>query len=160
MENYEPSNFNFPNEDVLSVEEGKPNWWILYFDVAINICGNGAGTVIISLDKEQYPILVKLQFECTNNRNGYEVCILSKVVLELNIRKMNAYGDLMLIICQVKREWKTKEEKLMSYQEYLSKVAREFEEIEFIHITHLGREGNQFVDALTTLVSMARINLG
>jgi len=47
----------------------------------------------------------------------------------------------MLIICQVKEEWQTKEEKLRLYQEYLSKLAGEFEEIEF---THLGREGNQF----------------
>jgi ribonuclease HI len=48
--------------------------------------------------------------------------------LELNIRKIDVYGDSMLIICQVKREWKTKEEKLRSYQEYLFKLAKEFEE--------------------------------
>ena len=64
-----------------------------YFDGTINVCGNGAGAMIISLDKEQYPNLVKLQFECTNNRNRYEVCILGKVVLELNIRKIDVYGD-------------------------------------------------------------------
>jgi len=45
----------------------------------------------------------------------------------------------MLIICQVKGEWQTKKEKLRSYQEYLFKLAGEFEEIEF---THLGKEGN------------------
>ena len=39
----------------------------------------------------------------------------------------------------------TKDEKLRPYQEYLSKLGGEFEEIEF---THLGREGNQFADAL------------
>jgi hypothetical protein len=44
----------------------------------------------------------------------------------------------MLIICQVKGEWQTKEERLRPYQEYMSKLAREFEEIKF---THLGREG-------------------
>jgi len=44
----------------------------------------------------------------------------------------------MLIICQVKEEWQTKEERLRLYQEYMSKLAREFEEIKF---THLGREG-------------------
>ena len=38
----------------------------------------------------------------------------------------------------------------------MSKLVGEFEEIEF---THLGREGNQFVDALVTLASMARIDL-
>jgi hypothetical protein len=46
---------------------------------------------------------------------------------------------------------------LRPYQEYLSKLAREFEEIKF---THLGREGNHFADALVTLASMARIDFG
>ena len=31
-EDYESLNFDFPDEDVLSVEEGKSNWWIMYFD--------------------------------------------------------------------------------------------------------------------------------
>ena len=43
MENYKPLNFNFPNEDVLLVEEGKSDWWIMYFDDVVNVCGNGVG---------------------------------------------------------------------------------------------------------------------
>jgi ribonuclease HI len=80
-----------------------------------------------------------------------------KAALKLNIRKIDVYGDSMLIIFQVKGKWQTKDEKLRPYQEYLSKLAREFEEIKF---THLGREGNHFADALVTLASMARINFG
>ena len=62
----------------------------------------------------------------------------------------------MLIICQVKGEWQTKKEKLRSYQEYLSTLAKEFEEIK---ITHLGREGNHVADALATLAVMTTIDL-
>jgi hypothetical protein len=57
----------------------------------------------------------------------------------------------------VKGELQTKEEKLRSYQEYLSTLSEEFEEIKF---THLGKEGNHFADALATLVVMATIDLG
>ena len=97
-----------------------------------------------------------MQFGCTNNTAEYEACILGlEAALELNIKKIDVYGDSMLIICQVKGEWQIKEEKLIPYQEYLSKLAEEFEEIEF---THLGIEGNQFADALATLASMARID--
>jgi ribonuclease HI len=125
---------------VLSVEEGKLDWWIMYFDGAINVCGNGAGAMIISPDKKHYPVLVKLQFGCTNNTAEYEACILGlEVALELNIKKIDVYGDSMLIIFQVKGEWQTKKEKLRPYQKYLSKLSREFEEIKF---THLGREAN------------------
>ena len=114
--------------------------------------------MIISPDKKQYPISVKLQFGFTNNTAEYEACILGlEAALELNIRRIDVYGDSMLIICQVKGEWQTKKEKLRPYQEYMSKLAGEFKELEF---THLGREGNQFADALATLAAMARIDFG
>jgi len=54
----------------------------------------------------------------------------------------------------VKGEWQTKDEKLQPYQEYLSKLAKEFNEIKF---TYMGRDKNQFVNALVTLASMANI---
>ena len=52
----------------------------------------------------------------------------------------------------MKGEWQTKEQKLKPYQEYLSSLLGNFEEIKF---THLGRERNHFVDALATLAAMA-----
>ena len=83
-------------------EEEKTNWWTMFFDRAVNVYGNGADVVIISLDQKQYPVLVKLHFECTNNTTEYEVCILGlEAALEL---KIDVYGDSMLIICQVKGE--------------------------------------------------------
>ena len=109
MEDYESLDFEFPDEDVLAIEEEKSEWWIMYFDGAVNVCGNGVGAVIISSDKKQYPVSVKLQFGCTNNTAEYEACILSLgAALEMNIRKINVYGNSMLIICQVKGEWQTK----------------------------------------------------
>jgi ribonuclease HI len=56
------------------------------------------------------------------------------MALELNIRKMDMYGDSILIICQIKGKWQNKDEKLRPYQEYLSKLVREFEEIKFTHL--------------------------
>jgi hypothetical protein len=86
MEDYESLNFDFPDEDVLAIEEEKSDWWTMYFDGAINVYGNGAGAVIISPDKKQYPVSVKLQFGCTNNTVEYEACILGlEAVLEMNI---------------------------------------------------------------------------
>jgi hypothetical protein len=56
MEDYEPLSFDFPGENVLAVEEGKSDWWIMYFDVAV---GNGVGAVLISPDKEHYLVSYK-----------------------------------------------------------------------------------------------------
>jgi ribonuclease HI len=160
VEDYEPLDFDFPDENLLAIEEEeeKTDWWTMFFDRAVNVYRNGAGTVIISPDQKLYPVLIKLHFECTNNTAEYEACILVlEAALEMKIRKVDVYGDSMLIICQVKGEWQTKEEKLRPYQEYLSTLLDDFEEIKF---THLGREGNHFVDALATLAAMATIDLG
>jgi ribonuclease HI len=60
----------------------------------MNVYGNGAGTVIISPDQKQYPVSVKLYFECTNNTIEYEACISGlEAALELKIRKIDVYGD-------------------------------------------------------------------
>jgi hypothetical protein len=67
MEDYGPFKFDFPDEDVPSVEEWKLDWWTMHFDGVVNVCGNRAGTMIISPNKKQFSILVKLQFVCNNN---------------------------------------------------------------------------------------------
>jgi hypothetical protein len=77
IEDYESLNFDFPNEDVLVVEkEEKLDLWTMYFDRVVNIHGNGVGVVIISHNRKQYFVSIKLQFECTNNMSKYEACIL------------------------------------------------------------------------------------
>jgi ribonuclease HI len=48
----------------------------MYFDIAVNIHGNGARVMIIPPNRKQYPISIKLQFECTNNMVDYKACIL------------------------------------------------------------------------------------
>jgi len=106
IEDYEPLDFDFFDEDIMSIEEEeKTNRWTMLFYGAMNIYGNGANAVIISPDKKQYPISVKLYFKCTNNTTEYKACILDlKAALELKIRKIDVYSDLMLIIYQIKGE--------------------------------------------------------
>jgi ribonuclease HI len=71
----------------------------------VNVYGNEAGAVIVSPDQKLYPVSVKLHFESTNNTAEYKACILDlEAALEMKIRKVDAYGDSMLIICQVKGE--------------------------------------------------------
>jgi hypothetical protein len=62
MEDYKPLNFDFPDENVLTVKEyGDMNdWWTMYFNEVVNILGNGDGAVIISLEKKQYHVSVGL----------------------------------------------------------------------------------------------------
>jgi len=151
MEYYESLNFDLPDEDVIIIENGggENDQWTLYFDGAVNVSGNGAGAVVISPENKQYPVSTRLLFECTNNKVEYEACIIGlEAALELKAKKLKVFGDSLLIICQVKGEWQTKDEKLKLYQNYLLRLANEFEEIKF---THISRDKNQFADALATL---------
>jgi len=54
-------NFDFPDKDLVVVaKKEEPNWWTLYFDGAVNVYGNRAGVVMISPNRKQYPISIKL----------------------------------------------------------------------------------------------------
>jgi len=57
MEDYELLNFDFPDEDVFSVEEGKSDCWIMYFD---GVMVTEWGAVLISPNKKHYPVSFKL----------------------------------------------------------------------------------------------------
>jgi hypothetical protein len=54
MEDYEPLNFDLPDESVLIIKGNSEmnDWWTLYFDGVVNVSGNGAKLVIISQEKK------------------------------------------------------------------------------------------------------------
>ena len=89
LEDYEPLNFDFPNEDLMYVatteedpQEGHP--WKLNFDGASNAVGKGIGVVLVSPNGDHYPFTSKLDFDCTNNMVEYEACIMGiRVAIEL-----------------------------------------------------------------------------
>jgi alkyl sulfatase BDS1-like metallo-beta-lactamase superfamily hydrolase len=50
-------NFDFLDEDVLVVKKKEPDWWTTYFDEAVNVYDNETGVMMISHNRNQYPIL-------------------------------------------------------------------------------------------------------
>uniref|UniRef100_A0A2N9EWA5 Integrase catalytic domain-containing protein n=1 Tax=Fagus sylvatica TaxID=28930 RepID=A0A2N9EWA5_FAGSY len=77
----------FPDEDVMIVEEDNQGRWKLYFDGAANAVGSGIGAVLVSPKGQQTPIAVKLGFDCTNNMTEYEACIVG-LQAALGIRRL------------------------------------------------------------------------
>ena len=68
---------------------------------------------------------------------------------------MTVYGDSVLVICQLNREWKIRDSKLVPYQEFIKGLIEQFEDIIF---KHLPREENYLADALATLATMFKVN--
>ncbi|KAG8474311.1 hypothetical protein CXB51_033807 [Gossypium anomalum] len=67
LEDYEPLNFNFPNEELMCIAMTENSPWRLNFDGASNAVGNGIGAVLVSPNGDHYPFTYKLDFDCTNN---------------------------------------------------------------------------------------------
>ncbi|XP_052484461.1 uncharacterized protein LOC128039832 [Gossypium raimondii] len=161
LEDYEPLNFNFPNEDLMYVataeEDSHENHpWKLNFDGASNVVGNGIGAVLVSSDGDHYPFTSKLEFDCTNNMAEYESCIMGiRVAIEQKIKLLEVYRDSALVIYQLKGEWETRDPKLVRYQKLVLELIDEFNSVTFCYLL---RDENQMADALATLASMIKVN--
>uniref|UniRef100_A0A2N9EQZ3 Uncharacterized protein n=1 Tax=Fagus sylvatica TaxID=28930 RepID=A0A2N9EQZ3_FAGSY len=123
----------FPDEDVMTVDEDNHGRWKLYFDGAANSVGSGIGAVLVSPKGQQTPIAVKLGFDCTNNMTEYEACI---------------------VVSQTNGEWQARDPKLIPYQRYISRLVPKFKYITF---TYTPRAHNHFADALATLASLIKL---
>ena len=136
--------------------------WRMYFDGAANHFGYGIGVLLISSHGDHILRSVRLAFAnhylATNNIVEYEACILGlETALELEIRRMEIFGDSNLVIRQIRGDWKTKDVKLRPYHAYLELLVGRFEDLSY---THLPRAQNQFADALATLASLIDIPEG
>src|ERR1044072_6513452 len=165
MEDYQPMRFDFPDEDVMFIrecnipgpEEGPEpgSRWTLVFDGASNAVGHGIGAIITSPTGFHIPFTARICFDCTNNMAEYEACIFGiEAAIYLRIKILEVYGDSALVICQVKGEWETRNEKFILYRDHVLKLIPYFDEINFHHIP---REENQLADALATLSSMFKV---
>ncbi|XP_052488022.1 uncharacterized protein LOC105772048 [Gossypium raimondii] len=161
LEDFEPLDFDFPNEDLICVataEQGSQEYhpWKLNFDGASNAVGNGIGAVLMSPIGDHYPFTSKLDFDCTNNMVEYEAYIMGiRAAIERKIKTLEVYGDSVLVIYQFKGEWETRDLKLVRYQKLVLELTEEFDDITF-HC--LPRDENQMADVLATLASMIKVN--
>jgi hypothetical protein len=84
-------NDDFPDEDVLNVEEKVT--WKMYFDGASNQHGYEVGVLLIAADGVHIPLSVKMKFVATNNVAEYEACIVGlEVVLAIDVKNVEIYG--------------------------------------------------------------------
>ena len=149
--------FEFPDEDLLAIfqiedESTQEDTWKLYFDGAFNALGHGIGVVLISLEREYYPFIARLNFDSTNNVAEYEACIIGlQAAMAKKVKNLKVYGDSALVIYQLRGDWLTRDFRMILYHKLAMKMVDKFEVINF---EHLSREENQMANALATLATM------
>ncbi|XP_060183572.1 uncharacterized protein LOC132613537 [Lycium barbarum] len=80
----------FPDEEIMTIEgeesEDKSGWKV-YFDGAVNFKGSGIEAILVSDSGQYYPVAAKLNFNCTNNMDEYEACILGlRLALNMDVK--------------------------------------------------------------------------
>jgi ribonuclease HI len=94
--------------------------WKMFFDGASSWEGAGAGVLFVAPNDEYYiPFSYRLQFDIdyTNNVCEYEALILGlEAARKLKIKHLIVYGDVELIVKQIKQQYQAKHPRMRSYR--------------------------------------------
>jgi ribonuclease HI len=134
-----------------SPEEENTPIWSMFFYGACSKESAGAGVVFISPTKETIHLSFKLDFKVTNNIAEYEALVLGlNVAKDMNIQGLKVFGDVDLIIQQIKNTFQAKHVRLKAYRDEVWNIIDSF--LDF-NISYIPRAMNQLVDSLAVSAS-------
>jgi len=87
------------------VEDEDRDKWIVWFNGASNALGHGVGVLLVTPNDQCIPFTTRLGFDCTNNMAEYEAYALGiQAEIDFKVKLLKVYGDLALVIHQLKGE--------------------------------------------------------
>jgi ribonuclease HI len=129
----------------------KPNHWTMYFDGSLKLDGGGAGVLLISPQGEQLKYVLQILWAVSNNEAEYEALLYGlRLAVSLGIKRLLVYGDSLLVVQQVNKEWDRNKETMDAYVQDVRKLERNFSGLEVHHVL---REHNVGADILSKLGS-------
>ncbi|RDX67119.1 hypothetical protein CR513_54050, partial [Mucuna pruriens] len=131
---------------------------IMLFDELSNLLGNKIGVVLASPKDQCFPFSARLGFDYTNNMAKYEACAMGiMMAIKHQVKKLKVFGNLALVIYQLRVEWEACDAKLIPYHNYVIEMSEHFNKITFHYVS---QDKNQMADALATLSSVLQVNKG
>jgi ribonuclease HI len=125
--------------------------WQMYFDGSLKLQGAGAGIIFIAPGGEQLKYALQLLFSASNNAAEYEALIHGlNIVVSLGIKRLMVYGDSLVVISQINKEWDCSNDSMGKYCAAVRKLEDKFEGLEFHHVQ---RDRNATAYALSKLGS-------
>jgi ribonuclease HI len=123
----------------------------MYFDGSRRLQGAGAGILFIALGGEQLKYALQLLFPASNNAAEYEALVHGlSIAVSFDIKKLMVYGDSLVVISQVNKDWDCSTDSMNKYCAVVRKLEDMFEGLEF---HHMERDRNTAADALSKLGS-------
>jgi ribonuclease HI len=132
--------------------------WKLYFDGSVCRDGQGVGNVLISPNNMVYETSVRLEYPCTNNQTKYEALLFGlQTLVDMGVKDIDAYGDSLLVVQQIKGEFQCFDGVLNSY---LDRCLDIIKSLDTFTIHHIPREENSRANYLAQQASGYQISRG
>jgi ribonuclease HI len=123
----------------------------MYFDGSLKLQGAGTRILFIAPGGEQLKYALQLLFSASNNATEYEALINGlNIAMSLGIKRLMVYGDSLVVISQINKEWDCSNDSMGKYCTAIRKLEDKFEGLEFHHVE---RDRNTAADALSKLGS-------
>jgi ribonuclease HI len=138
-------------ENQVEVLTNQPEHWVMYFDGSLKLGGGGAGVLFISPRGEQLKYVFQILFEVSNNEAEYEAFLHGLyLAISLGVKRLHIYGDSLLVVQQVNKEWDINKDTMDDYIQEIHKLEKKFLGLEIHHVVH---DNNVAVDVLSKLDS-------
>jgi ribonuclease HI len=127
----------------------KPEHWTMYFDGSLKLDGGGAGVLLISPRGEQLRYVLQILWEVSNNEAEYEALLHELcLAISLGIKRLLVYGDSLLVVQQVNKEWDCNKETMDTYVQEVRKLGNEFSGLEVHHVIREHNVGSNILSKL------------
>jgi ribonuclease HI len=138
-------------ENQILTPVNKPEHWTMYFNGSLKLDGGGAGVLFISPRDEQLKYVLQILWEVSNTEAEYEALLHGlRLMISLGIKRLLVYGDSLLVVQQVNKEWDCNKETMDTYVQEVRKLENKFSGLEVHHVI---REHNVGADILSKLGS-------
>jgi ribonuclease HI len=138
-------------ENQIPTPADKSDHWTMYFDGSLKLDGGGAGVLFISPRGEQLKYVLQILWEVSNNEAEYEALLHGlRLAISLGIKRLLVYGDSLLVVQQVNKEWDCNKVTMDAYVQEVRKLKTNFPVWRFHHVL---REHNVGTDILSKLGS-------
>jgi ribonuclease HI/transposase InsO family protein len=129
----------------------QPELWTMYFDGSLMKIGAGAGLLFISPLEKHLRYIIRLHFLASNNVAEYEALVNRlRIAVELGVRRLDARGDLQLVIDQVMKNSHCRDRRMEAYCDEVRRLENKFYGLE---LNHIARRYNETADELAKIAS-------
>jgi ribonuclease HI len=110
----------------------------MYFDGSLKLGGVGAGVLFISPDGKQLKYILLILWPATNNEVEYKALLHGlRVAVSLGIKHLLIFGDSLVVINQVNKDWDCTKENMDAYYAEVRKLEKHFQGLEILHVMRI-----------------------